>query len=359
MSARVTQRDVAREAGVSHVTVSLALRDSPTISEATRKSIREIAERLGYSPDPMLAALSSYRAQQRPAAHQANIGWLHTDVESTSRGKGNFGDYFTGAANRARELGYILDEINIAGEYRDPKRLRRLLEARNITGLVLAPCSIDPEVPHEFDFDLSRFSAVRIGYSYRAPLLHTVANAQFRTVFTAMQRVIALGYERIGIILTKVLDERTSWHFLGGYLAGIHLLPKKNWIEPLYVPPDNGDWYPEFFQWMEKQRLDCVVGPSYNFLCQMMEERGYRVPEQVGYVDIQLPQSKQYYSGIFQNPRHIGKSTIDLLVSMMHRNEVGVPEVPSHVLVEGSWCENKTTSKRPHLRHVPDPAGIT
>jgi DNA-binding LacI/PurR family transcriptional regulator len=346
MKARVTQRDVAREAGVSHVTVSLALRNSPSIPETTRNTIKEIAERLGYSPDPMLAALSSYRTQQRPVAHQANIGWLYTDRYTTAKGWGDFHSYYEGARTRASELGYILDDINIAGEYSDPKRLRRLLEARNIMGLVLAPCSTDPTISHDFDFDLSRFSAVRIGYSYRSPLLNTVANAQFRTVLTAMREVIALGYERIGTILTHVLDERTSWQFLGAYLAGAHSLPRKNLIEPLYVPHHGRDWIPDFFRWVEKQRIDCFVAPGYGFLCPMLTERGYRVPEEIGFADTQLQDGDAINSGVNQNARQIGVSTIELLVSMMHRHQVGVPKVASHMLIEGSWRQNQTTSKR-------------
>ncbi len=81
----------------------------------------------------MLTALSSYRTQQRPAAHQANIAWLYSNPEASSRGSGDFGEYFKGAEERARQLGYILDEINIRGEYEDPKRLRRLLDARAIS----------------------------------------------------------------------------------------------------------------------------------------------------------------------------------------------------------------------------------
>jgi LacI family transcriptional regulator len=348
MKPRITQRDIAREAGVSHVTVSLALRDSPSIPEVTRNHIKEIAARLGYSPDPMLTALSSYRTQQRPAAHQANIAWLYANAEASSRGFGDFGEYFKGAEERARQLGYILDEINIRGEYEDPKRLRRLLDARNITGLVLSPCGVEATASHEFNFDLSRYSAVRIGYSYRSPLLNTVANAQFRTVLTAMRNVIELGYERICTLLTKEVDQRTSWQFLGGYLAGIHLLPKKNWFDPFYVVPGE-HWQPSFFEWLEKHRIDCVVGAGFGYICHDMIKRGIKVPEEVGYVDTQLPLNESFLTGIYQNPRQIGVAAIDLLVSMMHRHDLGIPEIASHLLIEGSWRDNKTTSRRAHV----------
>ncbi len=101
MKPRVTQRDVARKAGVSHVTVSLALRGSPSSTEQTRNRIVKIADTLGYSPDPMLTALSSYRKQNRPEAYHANIAWLCTSSASGKFGDGRFWSVFQKAPRRA------------------------------------------------------------------------------------------------------------------------------------------------------------------------------------------------------------------------------------------------------------------
>lgn len=62
----VTSHDVARAAGVSQPTVSRALRDDPTIAEATRKRIAEIAASLGYIPSEVGRSLSK-RATRRIA----------------------------------------------------------------------------------------------------------------------------------------------------------------------------------------------------------------------------------------------------------------------------------------------------
>src|SRR5205823_11763824 len=47
----VTLRDIAAALGLSHVTVSLALRDHPKIPEARRLQIQETARLMGYSPN--------------------------------------------------------------------------------------------------------------------------------------------------------------------------------------------------------------------------------------------------------------------------------------------------------------------
>ena len=48
---RPTIKDIAKIAGVSHVTVSQSLRDMPCISEPTRIRIKEIAKEIGYTPN--------------------------------------------------------------------------------------------------------------------------------------------------------------------------------------------------------------------------------------------------------------------------------------------------------------------
>ena len=59
MDARITLRDVAREAGVSPTTVSFVLNRTPrqTIPHATRERVREAAARLGYTPHRIARAL--------------------------------------------------------------------------------------------------------------------------------------------------------------------------------------------------------------------------------------------------------------------------------------------------------------
>jgi DNA-binding LacI/PurR family transcriptional regulator len=341
MNPRVTQRDIAHKANVSHVTVSLALRNDASIPEKTRKRIQKIAEQLGYSPDPLLTALASYRSQNRPASYHANIGWLMSSPHAGKAGWGDFSLYYKGAEQRARQLGYVLDEINLLGEeYKDQKNykwLHRLLNARNITGVILPPSHI---AAAEFNFDFSHYSAVRIGYSYRSPILHTVANSQFRTVLVAMQKVAALGYRRIACILTQELDERTSWQFLGGYLAGQHLVPREHWIPPFYTA--SGEEPTEaFYHWVVKNKVECFIAPGYDKLYRSLVKRGL----DIGYADTQVLEEDRFFGGIHQNSRQVGVAAVDQLVSMMHRNDVGFPTIPSQLLIEGSWREGKTLKR--------------
>lgn len=62
MKSTPTQADIAREAGVSRGLVSLALSGSPSVADATKERILEVAKRLGYTRNlgaAMLAARTS------------------------------------------------------------------------------------------------------------------------------------------------------------------------------------------------------------------------------------------------------------------------------------------------------------
>ena len=61
MGNRVRLIDIANKAGVSKMTVSLALRNDPSISRETTNMIKEIADTLGYVPNRIAKGLVNGR----------------------------------------------------------------------------------------------------------------------------------------------------------------------------------------------------------------------------------------------------------------------------------------------------------
>ena len=59
---KITLADIAYDIGVSTATVSLALRDSPLVAEATRERVKERAEALGYVYNRRAASLRTRRS---------------------------------------------------------------------------------------------------------------------------------------------------------------------------------------------------------------------------------------------------------------------------------------------------------
>src|SRR3954463_7317382 len=58
---RVSHQDIAREANVSRVTVSLVLAGKDQASEETRKRVMEVATRLRYRPNLLVHGMQSGR----------------------------------------------------------------------------------------------------------------------------------------------------------------------------------------------------------------------------------------------------------------------------------------------------------
>lgn len=339
MNKRITQRDIAREAKVSHVAVSLALRGHPSISQSTQKRIRDIATSMGYVPDPMLSALASYRKMQRPTAYQANIAWINNFSIPKHLYNGDFGEYYKGVIARSHELGFLLEEYQIKDVGQDWKYLKRLLHDKGVKALVLAPSAIPNR---RFEMDLSEFTAVRLGYSYAYPPVNTVVNNQFGSVAVCMTQLLQRGYQRIGLILDSDVEARTQSRFYGGYVACQQALPKKNHIAPLLLPVDK-DPRPSIKLWVQKNRVDCIISFRRHERHRQLLEVGLKIPEAVGYADLSLLEDETHLCGVCQNARQVGTFAIDLIVSMLHHQQTGIPKACVNMLADGYWIEGNTT----------------
>ena len=170
MPKRVSIRTIAKRAGVHHSTVSLAMRKHPSIPAATRERILKIADELGYRPDPMMSALSAYRREIRAPKYRATIAWL-TNFAGRDEWKQyySFREIFDGANERAAQLGYKLDPFWLREAGMTVERATRVLTARNISGLLIAP---QGRSHARLRLDWSRFSSVAIGYTLTRPELH-------------------------------------------------------------------------------------------------------------------------------------------------------------------------------------------
>ncbi len=134
MSRRVTQRDIAREAGVDVSTVCLSLNGHPRIPAATRERIAALAQTMGYRPDPALSSIAMTRWQGRRDVAGLVIGFLgdakaETEIEARIQEEG--------AREQAQALGYGLERFSLTA-YPSPEKLAKVLRARGIRGLVVA-----------------------------------------------------------------------------------------------------------------------------------------------------------------------------------------------------------------------------
>jgi len=349
---RPTLCDIAKIAKVSHVTVSLALRSHPRISQATRDRIQVIAREIGYRPDPVLAALMVYRHGTKPSGNEETLAWINVwpDPKELST---IYGHYWDGALERSQELGYKLVEFRLTECGMDTNRLSRALHARNVRGLLLPPQYHNRAHLH---LDWENFSAISFGFTLAAPRLHVVTNAQFRSAVTAMRALRRLGHRRIGFALEKGIDERCDHNYLAGYLIEQLRLKAGDIIPPLIMARTDAPMQRNFEAWHDKHRPEAIITMNWP-VQKWMREMGYR--EGKDYSLATLGRPSPILGGIDQNETLIGRTAVDLLVGMIHRSERGIPKIPLRTLIEGSWVGGesiRTLARRRPDRTIPDPA---
>lgn len=332
---RVTIYDIAAKVGVSHSTVALALRHHHRISEKRRQQIVRVAAEMGYVPDPLLAALASYRAQIQPAKLQNAIVWLnHWEQPERLRKLREFDAYWRGAQAAARRYGYRLDEIRWEPEF-SAKRFEQILLTRAIRGVLIPPHPIAPEWG---DFDWNKFSVIRFGLSVPSPDSHLVTADQLRAVLMAVRKISELGYRRIGLVIPMDYDRRLGGNFIGGFAAAQKFfdlvpLPPLLTEEAFYTEqPDKAMRL--LRQWLTRNKPDALLTTVVQ-LPQMLRDLGCRIPKDIAVAGtgIDVPVD----AGIDQHSEAIGRMAVEMLVSQINLNERGEPSDPSRILIESRW----------------------
>ena len=336
----VTLAEIAKRAGVSVMTVSRALRKQSNISPETQKKIQDIADQLGYRPNPLVSALMTYRRSAKPVPAHVSIGFI-TNFPTRDGWKVSklYQEFFQGVSESADRHGFGVEIFWLREPGMTTERLTQILLTRSIHGLVIAPLSA---AHGELDLDWQHFSAVTFGYSLTKPLLHRAVNHQFRSMRLAMRELRKLGYQRLGLALPSSLNERVDRQWVASFLVEqLHL----DHNVPLFVPEDPQWSFENFRKWFNAHKPDAVISHeevAYDWL----KKLGAHVPDDVGFVHLNCADDSGQFAGIYQNGPTVGAVAVDFLIGMIHRNERGEPALPHSLLVEGTWVAGKTVRNR-------------
>lgn len=329
-SQRPTQGDIARAAGVTQSTVSLALSNHPRLSAEVRNHVQEVARKMGYHPDPYLSGLCAYRNNLRPLKLQATLAWISNyDVDGEQwQDIPTFQHYFTGASKRAAELGYRIEEHRLRLKGMTPPRMVQILKTKGIQGIMFAP---QPQPQTQLDFNLEPFSSVTFGYSLLSPSLHMVTHHHFRSMETICRKLYERGYRRIGLALERKHDLRVERIVSSVFLREQYQMPPENRLPMLLS--DNLT-VPVITDWIHTQRPDVIIGDMGD---PWWKEAGLAPlgNRPVAFLSVRDPSGP--FMGIWENPDVVGARAAELLVDLIHRAERGSPRFPSCVLVDGMW----------------------
>lgn len=191
--------DVAREAGVSAMTVSRALREPDKVSKAKLERIRAVIDKLGYTPDP---------AAQTLAARRSNI--IGVIVPSITNAV--FADVMSGIYESAEGTGW---QILLGNSRYSPLEEEGLVTAflhQKPAGIIIS--GIDQSEATSSLLQSASCRVVQIMETGPEPFDMMVGFSHLEGARAATRHILDAGYTRPGFLAAR-LDPRTQRRLQG------------------------------------------------------------------------------------------------------------------------------------------------
>lgn len=339
----VSIRRIAEASNVSPITVSRVLRNRPNVSEKTKKRVWEVANSLGYKPDPGLSKIMTQLQERRRKHIRETIAVIR---ETQTDGKLPSPTYqYVPSENikeRAERYGYKVDELWLGKDGLTPGRLNNILRARGIRGVIVSPQTAEMPVAK---LDYSELAAATFGYGLRDPSLHRSAGNMTLAVQLATSELTKRGYRRIGLAISQWVDDRAESAYSATMLFYQLQIPEKDRI-PLFLFPTNDlvSGKSAFLEWFKNYKPDALISFD-QWVPDWLKEAGYNIPEDVGLVVHDWTAKMKGLAGIDHRRNHVAAAAVDLVVTQLMQNEVGLPEAPRQILIPPVWRNGKSVGK--------------
>lgn len=329
-------QQVADAAGVSRMTVSRSLRNDPSIPPHTRLRVQSVAKQLGYQPDARVSELMTHLRQRHGPRRRETIAYIHfrpsNELDMTVSDR----RFLAGAQARATETGYRIEQFTAEASTLSITRLHSILWARGIRGAVL---ELFRHLPDNIEVVYRSLACAVIGRTVDGLPLHSAVSHQYVAMLRAVETLWARGYRRIGYyghVITD-LNQRHIWAATLLQQQDLRKVP----LEPRLIRIVSFWDEVDFCRWLHETKPDVVVTNHRSALV-WIRSCGLRVPEDIGFVDIDWSQSSGDCAGIDQHLEHIGAATVDLVARQLVYNELGPPAFRKTVMIEPAWVDGDT-----------------
>ena len=343
---RVTLKDIAKSAKLSVAAVSMALRNHSSLPASTIKRVKEIANTLGYRPDPVLSALAAHRCRLRSHRSVSVIAlisnWSTKDGWLKSSGAK---ELFNKASVRAKSLGFDLQHFWAHEHGGFSNRLGSVLEARGITSVILAPAEGD-SIPTTMSWD--PFTVVSLEPPSVEAILPHVGINHFANVGRCWSELNSRGIERIGLVTSDAQIGTAQ-----GQCIAAHTFSQSRSAQPSDQVPDlalsEGGEAAQLSTWIKEHRPEAVISatPIHHLFTQ---ELGIMIPDTFSYVSLDVTaEEDELVSGIDSSLGVVGETVIETLSQLLHRGITGCSRSPVGTHVTGAWQDGLTLAVSPAL----------
>ena len=331
-------RDIAREAGVSVSAVSLALRNSPKVSEKRRAYIEKIARQMGYVKDGRISELMEYMRAKRSDRQMQKLGVVVPEISKSSLSEhSNIDGLVSGIEMQGRESGYEIDYFYLKDLNVTLKRLRGILQSRGIQAIVLMPFRSGVGT---LDMDVSSFCVSTAGYSIIDPIPNRACPNHLQMMDELIEQACRLGYKRLGFVMTYPRGGIGHKLFASSFLYYSTLIDESKRIPILPrrdISPEN------LKKWMDEHKPDAVI--SSGKVYRILKGLGYQIPKDLGFASLDVSDYPHNASGVDHRYDLVGEEALKLVISDVIHNNRGLPKEPRIVLIDSHYCEGETLRK--------------
>lgn len=339
-ASRPSLRLIAERCGCSPNTVSLALKGDPRVVAARARLIRETAAAMGYRPDPKLAQVMS-RIAQRTRGDSNKLGVLvGADFDQPDPWKSGppFDRFYSGMSRRIAEYGYSFDCFWLGQSRMTPARIRQIILHRGIEGLIVFSYASAPAV---IDFDFTGLAASVMGRGLAHPRLDAVGGNLHNDLDCVARNAMRLGYRRLGLALPLAAAARSLHCWEAAYQYYQSNLPPPARV-PVCVFDDKN---PRLLQrWFDRHRPDCVIGQATTW--ELLQRLGYEMPRSCGFATLVQEARLPGLAGIDLALDLIASKAVDIVVDRLRTNRLGLPMEPELILYDGQWRDGPTLPPR-------------
>ncbi|MDX3886327.1 MAG: LacI family DNA-binding transcriptional regulator [Sphingomonas sp.] len=200
-----TIADVAREAGVSPMTVSRVINGEKNVREATREAVNAAIAALNYAPNPAARSLAG--------ADQIRIGLLYSNPSSAY-----LSEFLVGGLDQAsrRNVQLVVEKCDLD---RHEVEVAQRLVASGIDGIILPPPLCDSQAVLKVLADAGT-PAVAVATGRVADNVSAVSIDDFEAAFAMTRHIVSLGHRRVGFIIGNP-NQTASGRRLEGYRAAL------------------------------------------------------------------------------------------------------------------------------------------
>lgn len=327
-SRRVTIRDVAAEAGVSHQTVSRVLNNRPDVADETRSRVWQIIEELNYQPSAIARSLIHQRS--------LTLGIVTAGLKYVGPSR-----TLNGITEQAEELGYtlLLKELPDFGS-NDVQPLLNSLLARRVDGILWTV----PEVGDNRTWIEEQLEGLPV------PILFTTMQARPDVAIVAVdnyaggrlatEHLLAQGYRHIAHI-SGPLDWWEARQRRAGWRDALLAAGPPAAAAVTELHAEEGDWFSASGEAALERllarypRMDAVFVANDQMALGVLKaacRQGIRVPAELAVVGFDgLPEAAHYWpplTTVYQDLRTLGGSAVRELVRAIEAGRQDHADLP-------------------------------